>query len=134
MKAKLAAAFTAVAAISLTALATTPAQAYSTRYCSTTGAYGSVYVYNWTDPGAKVDLTFYLSDTSADDHHVRIRLVSETSNGARKNWPWRKNLDGKGSNKSWDSTASDDRGLFEIGVQVARFEGDTLLNSCTVWS
>ncbi|MFF4984431.1 hypothetical protein ACFY3O_30860 [Streptomyces sp. NPDC001046] len=131
MNKKPAAALATVAALSVSALTATPAYAYSTRYCSTTGAYGAVYIYNWTDPGAKVKLTFYLTDTLADGHHVRIRLVSKQYDGTRKNWPWRKNFDGKGDTKTWDTTADDDRGLHEIGVQVARFEGDQLLNSCT---
>lgn len=125
---------TALGALALTAITSSPAHAISNRACSTTGASGGVAISNWTDPVATVGLTFNLIDTLADGHHVRIRLVSETNNGARVNWPWRQNLDGKGSTKTWTSTASDDRGLYEIGVQVARFEGDTLLNSCTTWS
>lgn len=77
---------------------------------------------------------FTLSDIEPDGHHARIRLISKQHNNARKNWPWRKNTTGSGTTKTWRSSASDSAGLFEIGVQVARFEGNRLLNSCTDWA
>ncbi|MFC9678448.1 hypothetical protein [Streptomyces sp. NPDC056948] len=127
---------TGAAALLLTAFATSPATAAPTAYagCTTTGASGAIKITNWYDPTAKVGLEFNLSDISPDNHHVRMRLVSEQYNGKRVNWPWRKNFDGSGTTKTWTSSASDDAGLHEIGVQVARFEGDTLLNSCTDWA
>ncbi|MER8006054.1 hypothetical protein [Streptomyces sp. NPDC094149] len=134
MKKALGATITATMALALTAIMTSPAQAASTAGCATTGASGGVKISNWSGPGATVGLTFNLIDTLGDDHHVRIRLVSEQSGGNKVYWPWRKNYDGVNTTKTWTSTASDDRGLFEIGVEVARFEGDQLLNSCTNWA
>ncbi|MFD5232298.1 hypothetical protein ACFWJ5_27985 [Streptomyces qaidamensis] len=138
MKKRTVATCTGAAALLLAAFATSPAQAQAaeTAYagCTTTGASGAVKITNWHGPAAKVGLEFNLSDISPDDHHVRIRLVSEQYNGKRVNWPWRKNFGGSGTTENWTSSASDDAGLFEIGVQVARFEGEKLLNSCTDWA
>ncbi|MFJ9726322.1 hypothetical protein ACIRP3_26540 [Streptomyces sp. NPDC101209] len=134
MKKALGVTVTAATALALTAIMTSPAQAADAAGCTTTGASGGVEISNWSGPGATVGLTFNLIDILGDNHHVRIRLVSEQSSGHKVYWPWRKNYDGKGTTKTWTSTASDDRGLFEIGVEVARFEGDELLNSCTAWA
>ncbi|MEU0894700.1 hypothetical protein [Streptomyces massasporeus] len=133
MNKKVSAALTATAALVVTAISMSPAHAASYRSCSTTGATGGVSITNWTDPGAKVGLYIDLADTKADDHHVRIRILSEQSNGKIVHWPWRKHTGGANTGDSWRTSASDDRGLFEIGVEVARFEGDKLLNSCTHW-
>ncbi len=125
-----------IAAVFLTALGSNPAHAAPVDYagCATTGASGAVKITNWYNPGEKVGLSFTLSDIKPDGHHVRIRLVSKQYNDARKNWPWRKNTRGSGRSQTWSSSASDSNGLFEIGVQVARFEGNKLLNSCTDWA
>ncbi|WP_432076602.1 hypothetical protein [Streptomyces wuyuanensis] len=74
-----------------------------------------------------------MSDTKADGHHARVRFLSKNTHGTVKYWGWRSNLDGTGTTKNWSTTASDSSGLFDIGIQVARFEGNTLLNSCTDW-
>lgn len=126
----------AAAALLLTAVGAGPAQAAPTDYagCTTTGASGLVQITNWHNPGERVGLTFTLTDLEPDGHHVRIRLVSKQHNDARKNWPWRKNTRGSGTTETWNSSASDSSGLFEIGAQIARFEGDRLLNSCTDWA
>ncbi|MFF6876778.1 hypothetical protein ACFY9S_15865 [Streptomyces sp. NPDC012474] len=135
MKKRTIATCTGAAALLLAAFATSPAQAAPTAYagCTTTGASGAVKITNWHGPGARVGLEFNLSDIEPDNHHVRIRLISEQYNGKRVNWPWRKNFGGSGTTETWTSSASDDAGLHELGVQVARFEGDRLLNSCTDW-
>ncbi|MFE6092201.1 hypothetical protein ACFQ7M_09450 [Streptomyces massasporeus] len=127
------AALTAAATLVVTAISMSPAHAEDMRWCSTTGANGGVTISNWTDPAAKVVLAIGLNDTKADDHHVRIRILSKQHDGKVVHWPWRKNTGGAGNRENWGTTASDERGLFEMGVQVARFEGDKLLNSCTDW-
>lgn len=117
------------------ALTASPAQAVPVynAACSTTGASGNVSISDWHQPTATVGVVFSLTDTKADGHHARIRILSKRYDGSVKRWRWRKNVDGAGETNYWGSSASDDNGLFEIGVQVARFEGDTLLNSCTHW-
>ncbi|MGI5138978.1 MULTISPECIES: hypothetical protein [unclassified Streptomyces] len=74
-----------------------------------------------------------ISDTAADGHHVRMRFVSKQTDGKVHYWAWHKNTGGTGT-ITYNTTASDSRGIFDAGVQVARFEGDTLLNSCTDWN
>ena len=133
MNKKAGAAITTAATLAATALSMSPAHAEDYRWCSTTGANGGVTITNWTDPGATVGLSIGLNDTKADDHHVRVRILSEQSSGHVVHWPWRKHTGGAGTGDSWNTTASDDRGLFEIGVEVAVFEGDRKLNSCTDW-
>ncbi|MFE2938609.1 hypothetical protein ACFXKG_05965 [Streptomyces sp. NPDC059255] len=49
-------------------------------------------------------------------------------------WTWRSNTSGANTTKEWATTAQSSSGIYEVGVQVARFEGDTLLNSCTDWA
>ncbi|WP_406428871.1 hypothetical protein [Streptomyces sp. NBC_01589] len=122
----------------LTAAAANPAQAASSvsptyRGCSTTGSSGQIKIDNWYGPGATVNLTISLYDTAADGHHARIRLLSQDTFGKTHYWPWRMNYDGSGAGKTWTTTASHTNGLFELGVNVATFEGDTLLHSCTDW-
>ncbi|MFD7441539.1 hypothetical protein [Streptomyces sp. NPDC059909] len=124
------------AALALTVVSSGSAQAAVPtvfRGCSTTGASGGYDANNYYGPDATISLNINLSDTSADGHHVRVRFLSRNVHGTVKYWTWRSNLDGAGTTKNWSTTASDSYGLFDIGVQVARFEGNTLLNSCTDW-
>jgi hypothetical protein len=101
--------------------------------CSTTGAWGYVYA-DWYGADDRIDFQMTFMDTLADDHHARARLVTKDVNGVRKNWPWHKDLGGANSGGvDYNSYAINDSGIFDWGVQVARFEGDTLLNSCTDW-
>lgn len=125
----------ASATLLLTMIITSPAHAVdvANRGCTTTGASGGVAISNWYGPDAKVGLEFNLVDIKGDRHSVGIRLLSKNVNGKTRNWPWHKNLDGAGTTKTWTSTASDSSGLFEIGVQVATLEGNTIVNSCTAW-
>ncbi|MCC9710494.1 hypothetical protein E4N62_37805 [Streptomyces sp. MNU76] len=61
-----------------------------------------------------------------------MRLLTERADGSIHYWPWRKNTSGVGT-ITFDTTAEDDRGIFEAGVEVARFEKDKKLNSCIDW-
>lgn len=113
-----------------------PAQAAGTtafRHCSTTGASGGITISNWHGPDAKVGLDMSVSDLSSDNHQVRVRFISKDTRGAIKYWPWRANNDGSGTTKEWKTTAEYSGGLFEVGVQVARFAGNTQVNSCSTW-
>ncbi|MFC9845941.1 hypothetical protein ACFWFF_38060 [Streptomyces sp. NPDC060223] len=74
-------------------------------------------------------------DNLADGHHARARLVTTDVNGVRKNWPWRYDYTGSGDDAiSVTSYATNSSGIFGWGIQVARYEGDTYLNSCTDWA
>ncbi|WP_406294005.1 hypothetical protein [Streptomyces sp. NBC_00624] len=105
-----------------------------TASCSTTGASGSSVSVNGSDPRGEVAVTLSVKDTSADGHHVRVRYLTKSDGGSTVTWPWHSNTDGSGTTKVWDTTAQSSYGIYEKGVQIARFEGDTLLNSCTDWA
>ncbi|MFD4814786.1 hypothetical protein ACFWNS_40230, partial [Streptomyces sp. NPDC058418] len=84
---------------------------------------------------AEEKVTLRVTDTSADGHHVRERFLNKGSGGVEVvPWQWRSNTSGANTTKEWDSTAQSTNGIYEVGVEVARFEGDTLLNSCTDWA
>ncbi|MFF0795207.1 hypothetical protein [Streptomyces spiralis] len=124
---------TALISLAFTAI---PAQA-STTYtvdCPTTGASGAATVngfYSTITGSFGVTLAVY--DSSADGHHVSVRLIGKGPGGTPVNWSWHANYDGAGTTQAWNTTAQYSSGLVDVGVQVARFEGDTLLNSCTKW-
>lgn len=133
MNKKASAAITTAATLAVIALSMSPAHADDYRWCSTTGASGGVTISNWTGPDATVGLAIGVNDTKADGNHVRVRILSQQSSGNVHYWPWRKHTGGADTEQNWRTTASDNRGLFEIGVEVARFVGDRKLNSCTEW-
>ncbi|MFH8868416.1 hypothetical protein [Streptomyces griseus] len=123
------------AAAFLATVGTAPAHAATeTNHCFTTGAGGAVTVQSWHvgETGKKVGVHMGVHDNKADGHHVRIRLIGKKIGGTPVNWPWRANYGGNGTYKAWDSYFPND-GMLMVGVQVARFEGETLLNSCTDW-
>ena len=116
-------------------ISATPASATdATASCTTTGATGHATVYNFDGATDKITLNLGVYDSLADGHHVRVRLLTKNYVGTTKYWSWHANYDGAGVGKSWDTTATDSNGIFDVGVQVARFEGDSLLNSCTDWA
>ncbi|NNN36508.1 hypothetical protein HLK59_40375 [Streptomyces sp. S3(2020)] len=125
----------AATAMLVATLSTSPAQAApANRSCDTTGADGFIYFFDWGNgPVTDLKLEWHLDDTLADGHHTRIRFLSKQHDGTVHRWPWHKNTGGKGHHEWAATTASDDYGIFSIGVEVARYEGDTKLNSCTHW-
>ncbi|MFE1407027.1 hypothetical protein ACFW5D_25915 [Streptomyces sp. NPDC058770] len=105
-----------------------------TASCSTTGASGSSKT-SWNgDPYAEQPVTLSVKDTSADGHHVRVRYLTQQQSGTTRYWSWHSNTDGNATTKSWSTTAKSDYGIWGFGVEIARFEGDTLLNSCVAWA
>ncbi len=102
--------------------------------CSTTGAWGQV-VADWWGADDRIDFKMTYGDTLADGHHMRVRLVTTDVNGTRKNWSWHSDTDGANNgNKTYASYATNSSGIFGWGIQVGRFEGDSMLNSCTDWA
>lgn len=101
--------------------------------CQTTGAVGSLTTPDFTSQDKRADVTLALADSLADGHHVRIRVVAKTIGGTPINFQWRSLTTGEGTATHWNTYASHSSGLINLGVQAARFEGDTLLNSCTDW-
>jgi hypothetical protein len=81
-----------------------------------------------------VDISGYVSDTSADGHHVGIRFRS-MDNDWVTDWSWHLNYNGSGSTISFNTHASTNSGgLDYIGAQVAVREGGTIVRSCTFWA
>ncbi|MET7369440.1 hypothetical protein ABZS61_26980 [Streptomyces sp. NPDC005566] len=121
---------TTTVALTLTMSNSAQAIPYSAE-CSTTGAWAKVS----TDrDGAddRVDFVINFSDTLADGHHARARLVTKDVNGIIKRWQWHKDTDGSNNgNVRYASYAINSSGIFSVGIDAARFEGDTLLNACT---
>jgi hypothetical protein len=113
-----------------------PAIAGGTASCSTTGARGSMGATRpsgdrWPYEEFKIALS--LTDTSGDGHHVRIRLLTKPVGSQQIfTWPWHSLTTGKGDTLALSTTAQSN--IAETGVEVARFEGDTKLNSCTDWT
>jgi ABC-type glycerol-3-phosphate transport system substrate-binding protein len=101
--------------------------------CSTEGAAASMVIQGWTDPGAKVDVQMEVNDTAKDGRHAAARVVTHTNSGKTKYWPWHANYKGQ-STKLFDLVGYDDEGLWDIGIEVASFNGDTKLYSCTDWA
>ncbi|WP_409471235.1 hypothetical protein [Streptomyces sp. HC307] len=125
----------AASALLLGLFSATPASAATLRgQCSTTGAWGGITVNNFNGATDRIDFSMTISDTSADGHHARIRLKTKNHVGTVKNWSWHANYGGEGHDERVVTYAHDDSGIFSVGIQVARFEGSTLLNSCTEWT
>ncbi|MEV1079947.1 hypothetical protein AB0I98_17125 [Streptomyces sp. NPDC050211] len=131
---------TAVAATAVLTVAFTgqASAAEGTASCSTTGARGSMGANypsgdNWMYDEFKISLS--VSDTSADGHHVRVRLLTKAvGTDAVTTWKWHSLTSGSGNTLTLSTTAQTSNGIWATGVEVARFEGDTKLNSCRDWS
>ncbi|MGW0967276.1 hypothetical protein [Streptomyces sp. NPDC002516] len=135
--------FAAVGAITFVfsgqAEASAPAPGGSaTASCSTTGARGSAGIKSPTGDlwnYGTFKLAMSVTDTSADGHHVQIRFLSkEVGNSGTVKWPWHSLTSGSGDTYTFSTTAQDDYGITDTGVEVARYEGSTFLNSCTDWT
>lgn len=115
-----------------------PQGAGGTASCSTTGARGSMGATvpsgdHW--PFMEFKIALSVTDTAADDHHVRVRLLTKPVGSQQVfTWPWRSNTKGNGETMSVSTTAQAEYGIEHTGVEVARFEGDRKLNSCTDWN
>lgn len=115
-----------------------PFGAGGTASCSTTGARGSMGATvpsgdHW--PFMEFKIALSVTDTSADGHHVRVRLLTKPVGSQQVfTWPWRSNTAGSGETMSVSTTAQAEYGIEHTGVEVARFEGDKKLNSCTDWN
>ncbi|GGR74427.1 hypothetical protein GCM10010269_11850 [Streptomyces humidus] len=125
----------AVTAMLAATLTTSPAQADAfSPGCTTTGADGFIYIPSFNGPVTALKLEWHITDTLADGHHARIRFLSKQHDGTIHYWPWHKAVGGKGDHEYAATTATDSYGIFDIGAEVARYEGDTKLNSCVDWS
>ncbi|MFF4605314.1 hypothetical protein ACFY12_21590 [Streptomyces sp. NPDC001339] len=123
------------AALVLTAFLPTTANAATLQpSCGTTGANGNLRVENFGGATDHINVSMTTYDTLADGKNPAIRLLTKNVNGKVKYWAWHVGKGGKGSWGSWKTYAKEDTGIFEVGVQIARFDGGNLVNSCTDWS
>jgi hypothetical protein len=99
--------------------------------CTTTGAFGRGVVEGWSEGDYDIpSVSLSASDTLADGHHVRVRLVTDGYGGNRTYFPWHANYDGASTTLYWYSSASVNYAISGVSVQVARYEGDDQLNFC----
>ncbi len=125
---------TADAAVARSVIPHSPAAGDEELDCATTGASGDVIGTAWHPGITDLGVWFGVADTLADGHHVQVRIVGRPQAGTFEiTWPWHSVTTGDGTNMSWTSTASYSNGLYDFGVQVGRFEGTDMLNSCTRW-
>ncbi|MGW0913054.1 hypothetical protein ACWD1Z_15090 [Streptomyces sp. NPDC002784] len=112
--------------------------ATETASCSTTGARGSMgatYPSGDQWPYEEFKIALSVTDTSADGHHVRVRLLTKPVGSQQVlTWKWHALYSGSGNTYTVSTTAQSSYGIYATGVEVARFEGDTKLNSCTDWT
>ncbi|MER5949642.1 hypothetical protein ABT127_26675 [Streptomyces sp. NPDC001904] len=124
-----------VGALALTLTLASPSSAAASGYysaeCSTTGAWGRI-IAEYYGASSRLDFDMTIGDTLGDGHHARARLITKNANGTRKNWAWHSAV-GNNETVSLSTYAIDSSGIHDWGVQVARFEGDSLMNSCTNW-
>ncbi|MEU6123958.1 hypothetical protein [Streptomyces sp. NPDC047123] len=120
----------------LAAVTAGPASAaseYGTCATSPLSSSGSVNVANWPARGNATGITLKLYDEKPDGHHVRIRLAEQWTTGKRVYYDWRKNMDGYGTYKSWETymvpTGANNK-ISNIVLQVATYEGEKQLQSC----
>ncbi|MFI7011208.1 hypothetical protein [Streptomyces sp. NPDC050145] len=115
-------------------ISASPASAYTRHLqCSVYGAEGYV---NYTPVSStRIDLRIGVSDTEADGHHARARLLTKNASGEIKYWSWYKDLDGADNGYIFkDTYASDGGGITDVGVQVGKYEGDEPLDLCSDWT
>ncbi|MBJ7905473.1 hypothetical protein [Streptomyces sp. NPDC004100] len=124
---------TGVAAVAIfaTATVTNASAASGGAACSVTGASGSLTFTNWT--AHHVDIKGWVKDTSADGHHVAIRLYSiDDHTGWVTDWPWHANSNGNGTTLSFSTYASPSGDALDyIGAQVAVMEGSKIVRTCS---
>ncbi|MDT9695525.1 hypothetical protein [Streptomyces sp. P17] len=138
MKTRTRIAATGAAAVVATVAFAGQASAAETASCSTTGARGSMrttYPSGDQWPYGEFKIALSVTDTSADGYHVRVRLLTKWVGSQQvATWKWHALHAGSGETLTRSTTAQSSYGIEKTGVEVARFEGDTKLNSCTDWS
>ncbi|MGW7486921.1 hypothetical protein [Streptomyces sp. NPDC054786] len=76
-----------------------------------------------------------LKDTDEDGHHVKIRFLSKrVGSSSTVKWKWHSQYLGAGPVLKVNTKVKDKYGITAEGLEVARFEGSTKLNSCTAWA
>ncbi|NGO77235.1 hypothetical protein G6045_16445 [Streptomyces sp. YC504] len=131
-------ALSAAGLLTFTSSGTAQAATYY-RTCDTTGASGSAsFDMQQNGPGNPnpyvVVGNLSVVDTKGDGNHVRVRFTWAYPGQTSRASQWFKNTLGNGKRQSWDFRQ--DLAVYprSLGVQVARYEGDRYLNSCSDWT
>jgi hypothetical protein len=120
----------AVLGLAFTASPASAADSYHLS-CDTTGATGDLTV-QWTNGATSEPVVFSVSDTLSDGHAVEIRVIGRNQVGTPLSWPWHKVTSGYATGQEWSSTATYSDGIYDIGLEVARYSGTgTIMNDCT---
>lgn len=120
----------------LVGFAASPSQALSTHTaeCSASGSEGSLITTGWDPYGYSVpNLTMTVRDTSADGHHVQIRLLvgyADTVDYLK----WHYDYDGAGTSTVVNSYVPSGPGqIADVGIEVGTYEGSKVVDSCIRW-
>ncbi|AQU67592.1 hypothetical protein [Streptomyces niveus] len=97
--------------------------------CSVTGASGSG---SWVFAGRTQlnSVTLRITDTAADGHHVAIQLQTVQGSGSSHLWPLHHEYGGKGASHTWNTTATDSRGIKYAYIEAFVMEGNSVIRSC----
>ncbi len=119
-------------------LGAVPAHAAGSTYygtCNTKGASGSIATSGWQrGVGQKSvpSITLKVYDELPDGDHASIRAVAYYADGSKGYYPWHSDYDGYGTYKEFDtSIAAGSKGIWDLGIEVARYDGSKQLNYCS---
>ncbi|MCC5477209.1 hypothetical protein [Streptomyces barringtoniae] len=121
----------------LVGFAASPSQAAAQHYasCSTSpaGASGSVSTSGWDYGDRSIpSLAMKVYDEASDGNHVQIRLVASYAD-TFSYFPWHSDYDGYGTYKEFDSSVPKGGNIFDVGIQVAVYDGSKQIRHCTKW-
>ncbi|MFD5819007.1 hypothetical protein ACFV06_33935 [Streptomyces sp. NPDC059618] len=116
-------------------MAAAPASADSyTLYCDTSSSSGAGTINGWASGATSLDVILSVYDAKSDGHNVAIRLIAKNDGGAVLTpWPWHHNYSGYDHSLTLRTTARYSAGMYDVGIEVATFEGDHELNYCRDW-
>ena len=124
-----------VASALFVGFAASPSQALVTHTveCSATGSEGSLITTGWdTNDSGIPNLTLTVRDTSADGHHVQIRLMVGYAN-TTEYYPWHYDYNGAGTSTIVNSYVPASGPILDIGIQVGTYEGSAPQSTCQKW-
>ncbi|MFF8315471.1 hypothetical protein ACWGLP_33390 [Streptomyces lydicus] len=122
-----------MATLALTALQSATASATTVQpSCHTTGANGTITVRDFHNGVKSINVSLQVDDILPDGKNAGIRLLT-TNISTVKKWSWHINTKGNGTWQKWKTHATDSSGIGKIGVEVGRFEGNYIRNSCVSW-
>ncbi|MFI9610849.1 hypothetical protein ACIHCM_03925 [Streptomyces sp. NPDC052023] len=86
--------------------------------------------WNWASATSLTSVHLEAKDLRADGYSSAVRLMTKQRDGSTRAWTWRKNTQGSGTTKAWDTSAADHEGIEYAWVQGGLFNGSTLIGYC----